>query len=514
MKISLKRFFSVAVFALLCLLSLPLVACKEKEPTTEQLPPPENVQSTRGWLSWDAVEHAQGYYVRVGEGEAQFVETTSYEITSLPAKEAHQIRISARGDRENYADSDWTLYPYRLEEYPEEGYDQNGLLYRLMEDKRGYEVSKGKSDLVGMIDIRDEMFGLPVLRIAEKAFLPKEGEGAIDPRTKENINVVTTAVHLPERLESIGAYAFARLTSLEEVVLPESVTDLGDWAFRYCKGLRKVVFPKGLKEIPDGCFAYCSLEELTFPEGLERIGSHAFSGEYVLQFLSGGVKIENSQRFAEVLFPDSVKSIGTYAFEKCDQLERVRLPAGLTEQGRGIFYYCTALKRAEIPEGITSLGAGIFSGCKAMEEVTLPSTLTEIASEAFQNCRLKALNLPSALVRIGADAFDGARFRSVRIPEGVKVLGAGALSVSTLEEVILPKSLRLMAESAFGTGDKLTAIWYEGSFAEWQKLNVPLENGKYAYKMMSAIVYFYAAEKPEVEGNYWRYVDGIPTAWE
>ena len=32
--------------------------------------------------------------------------------------------------------------------------------------------------------------------------------------------------------------------------------------------------------------------------------------------------------------------------------------------------------------------------------------------------------------------------------------------------------------------------------------------------MLKATVYFYSEEKPTEPGNYWRYVDGVPTPWE
>ena len=483
---------------LLCL--LPMVACKEEEPApppaAEQLPPPENVRSDMGLLRWDEVEHADGYCVRIDGGEPQRTKTAVYELSRLPAKNTYRIEVFAKGDG-NSADSAPTVFTYRPDDYPADGYDENGLLYRLTGDKRGYEVSKGKSALVGTIDIRDEVFGLPVLRIAEGAFTPAEGEGETEPRTGTTINIVTTGVHLPDRLESVGAGAFQALTRLEEVVLPDSVTELGKSAFTYCKRLGRVVFPKSLREIPDHCFAYCGLEELNLPEGLERIGKSAFAGslERILPNGGGYVKWPNTQRFTKVIFPASVKSIGLDAFQGCEQLELVSLPQGLTEMGARVFSQCTALREVIIPEGIPFIGEGAFSYCSSLKEVLLPATVTEIRERAFYACEaLEVLRLPAVLETLENRALAGTR----------------------VKELILPASLKQFDSSVISSCDVLHSIWYEGTLSQWQARNFPLEkNGKIGNKSTPNVVdvFSYSAEEPESGGNYWHYVDGKPTKW-
>ena len=491
----------ILLFALLLLLCLSLAACGEEAQTpppassgTEPLSSPENVRSDMGLLRWDEVEHADGYCVRINDGEALFTETNTCEVITLPAQSTHHIQVWAKGDGEAYADSDWVPFTYRPDDYPADGYDENGLLYRLTGDKRGYEVSKGTSALVGTIDIRDEMFGLPVLRIAEHAFAPKEGEGEIDRLgTAENINVVTTAVHLPDRLESIGSFAFSHLTRLEEVEFPDSVTDLGRRTFLFCISLRKVVFPKNLKEIPDGCFDFCALEELNLPEGLERIGDYAFDSTYDVTSSFGRGHIEkNTQQFSEVILPSSVRSIGAYAFRACTRLEYVALPAGLTGMGTGCFQDCTALKEVLLPEGITCIGARAFLGCKALEKVQLPSTLTVIEAKAFDICK---------------------KLSEIRFPATLECIYGNAFSGTGLREVILPASLEQLSEKAFHSCNSMTAVWYEGSPEEWQRWSIPLWKGKLDYSKSTAVVYFYTETQPTAEGNYWRYVDGIPTKW-
>jgi len=46
--------------------------------------------------------------------------------------------------------------------------------------------------------------------------------------------------------------------------------------------------------------------------------------------------------------PDTVKSIGNYAFCKCEKLTAVDLPSGLVSVGEGAFQGCSSLKNTEL----------------------------------------------------------------------------------------------------------------------------------------------------------------------
>ena len=72
---------------------------------------------------------------------------------------------------------------------------------------------------------------------------------------------------------------------------------------------------------------------------------------------------------------------------------------------------------------------------------------------------------------------------------------------------MIPKSITYIDDLAFVYCEDLTNIYYCGTYDEWNT-NVISECGRY-YN-----IYYYSEIKPEDNGNYWHYVDGIPVNWE
>ena len=81
-----------------------------------------------------------------------------------------------------------------------------------------------------------------------------------------------------------------------------------------------------------------------------------------------------------------VKSVGAYAFRNCAELTSVTLPAGVQTIGEAAFNDCAALTSVTLPEGITTIGKYAFSGCSALISITLPGSVTAIGEQAFGNC--------------------------------------------------------------------------------------------------------------------------------
>jgi hypothetical protein len=62
---------------------------------------------------------------------------------------------------------------------------------------------------------------------------------------------------------------------------------------------------------------------------------------------------------------------------------------------------------------------------------------------------------------------------------------------------------------AFTGCTSLTTVYYEGTADEWTSITIDLNNDP----LKSATVYYYSETDPAEEGNYWHYVNGVPTAW-
>jgi hypothetical protein len=61
--------------------------------------------------------------------------------------------------------------------------------------------------------------------------------------------------------------------------------------------------------------------------------------------------------------PDSLPSIGNYAFQYCTSLTNIIIPGSVTNIGAGLFGWCTGLNSATFPENITSIAGYMFEYC-------------------------------------------------------------------------------------------------------------------------------------------------------
>lgn len=142
-----------------------------------------------------------------------------------------------------------------------------------------------------------------------------------------------------------------------------------------------------------------------------------------------------------IYIPNSVKSIGGFAFENNKNLESVHLPEnGCTIGHRGgyldahgsIFDGCTSLKTITIPDGLDVIDPTHFETCISalsapkLESVTFAKGTSTICNGLLANCpSLKSINIPDSVKSIGAFAFSGCEaLESVRLPEGGCEIGS------------------------------------------------------------------------------------------
>lgn len=179
---------------------------------------------------------------------------------------------------------------------------------------------------------------------------------------------------------------------------------------------RNVVIPEGVTAIGSYAFCYCNtLKTVTVPKGVVRIEESAF---------------EDCDTLIGITLPEGIEYIGDHAFRWCYQLEAIRLPESLTVLGKYAFYECRLLDRIEIPSGIKVLGEHLFDSCRRLEEVKLHEGLEFIGGQAFYGCTsLREIDVPDSVSVISGSAFFGCTaLEGFAFPEGV-----GAVNCSTLE---------------------------------------------------------------------------------
>lgn len=107
------------------------------------------------------------------------------------------------------------------------------------------------------------------------------------------------------------------------------------------------------------------------------------------------------------------------------------------------------------------------------------------------------------ITSIGSGAFDlCSGLTSVTIPDGVISIGACAFAYcSGITNITIPDGVKSIGYRAFYNCSGLTKIYYKGSESEWGTISIDFYNEK----LKNATRYYYSAEKPTANGNYWHY---------
>ena len=276
------------------------------------------------------------------------------------------------------------------------------------------------------------------------------------------------------RVTSIGSHAFEDCTSLTAVIIPDSVTSIGNYAFEYCSKLTTVTIPDSVTTIGNYAFLGCSkLTTVTIPDGVTSIGDYAFYG---------------CDSLTTVTIPDGVTSISYSPFAYCSSLTGINVAAGNANYSSvdGVLYnkdqttlICyPAGKTASsftIPDSVTSIGNYAFNGCTSLTAVTILDSVTSIGYGAFDDCdSLTAVTIGNGVTRIVDHAFDGCTsLTSVTIPNGVTSISYCAFFYCTsLTAVTIPDSVAYIDNKAFQFCDSLTDVYYTGTEAQRQRISI------------------------------------------
>ena len=242
-------------------------------------------------------------------------------------------------------------------------------------------------------------------------------------------------INLPKDLSEISSGMFNGCAELENLIMPDNIITIGESAFEGCKKIRFDCnkLPETLKKIDDRAFADCnSIVNITLPDGLKKlgknvfkdcvnlknvdigkhlasIGSNPFRGCHSLErisvvadnkfFKSADNVLFNKNRSVLICYPscningkqkydipDSVISIGDWAFSECNSLTDINIPDSVDEIGENAFYKCRGLKKVFIPDGVDKIDDMAFRGCTNLKEILIPPSVINIGWAIFSGC--------------------------------------------------------------------------------------------------------------------------------
>lgn len=327
----------------------------------------------------------------------------------------------------------------------------------------------------------------------------------------------TEAEHvvISDKVTSVGAGAFYSFSALTDVDLGDTVEFIGESAFFYCISLRTINFPANLKYVGDRAFYNDLLHSengFTFPDGMLYIGEEAFHSAFkentvsipaslsVIEddafsnmFVSAFIVDENNPEYASVdgvfydksittlinypadkrdtLFeiPDSVTTIRKNAIEVTNTLEKIVIPAGVSEIEEDSIFWNYALAYIDVDEnnknyksedGVLYTADGKLLICYPIASERTEYTVLEGCERICDHALSQASNLTE-----------------LHIKEGLAEIGSYSVySCANLAEAGLPKSLKIIDSSAFLCCDALTRIDFAGNNSDWKQVEIKEKN--------------------------------------
>ena len=238
-------------------------------------------------------------------------------------------------------------------------------------------------------------------------------------------------------------------------------------AFSNNRQIVKVIFFNGIESITgfNGCDG---IKDIYIPESVKSIGEYAFNECYNLRSV---IFEENSQ----------CKTIGAYAF-RSTHLTHIKIPSAVQCIEEDAFSRCSYLQEITFEElsQCNSIGSSAFWGCEALRGIAIPDSVKDIGNRAFGNCsslryntymnasyignsnnpyiylvKCNTADLSSCVISsqtkfIGNSAFEGRIGERIEIPDSViSIQYAAFKNCRTLKNINIPSSVIRIEEAAF-----------------------------------------------------------------
>ena len=359
-------------------------------------------------------------------------------------------------------------------------------------------------------------------------------------------NEVSGEINVPNSITKINDYAFTNFLNMSSIILPNSVTKIGMLAFSNCVSLKQVFIPNSVTTISasnytDSPFRGCLSKCIVYAEcsekqsGWEKYWNCYDSSNHVgvyfdctIEGMNETVALGNNAEFnivgkkitryvgssKDVIIPDGVKEIASYAFSNCTKINSITIPSSVTSIGSYAFEGCVGLTKVtisdlscwvnisfsnemsnplyyahhlfvgeeelidvEIPHNITTIKAYAFYGCTNISKVTIDS-LEHWLNMAFSNeysnpiyyakklfigeNELTNLVIPNTTQKINRYAFINAKnLISLTFAEGSQLEEIGYYSFmgcTQLTNINIPEGVKTLSQYAFNSCSSLVSI--------------------------------------------------------
>lgn len=269
-------------------------------------------------------------------------------------------------------------------------------------------------------------------------------------------------VNIPAKIEGypvteIGTHAFEG-SHMASLTIPETITKIGIESFSECRNLSSIVYKPVQCKMSCSPFRNAGADSdsltVTFAEGVEEIPNYLFDGDWLVNKAYNHV--------TKAVFPSTLTSIGTYAFNECRSLQTIIWGANVKTICQDAFYGCEALTKANLPSGLKTIGSSAFQK-SGIRELTIPASVTSLSGGAFAEC----YDLSSVSYNVKTNGYGEAYFKDsgrdakslkVTLGKNVKTIPQNMFMDSCITAVTIPSSVREIQYSAFDRCNKLTSL--------------------------------------------------------
>lgn len=243
-------------------------------------------------------------------------------------------------------------------------------------------------------------------------------------------------------VKRINKYTFGNgwAYNMTAIYLPDCIEYIGQGAFTL-SGLTSFRVPKNLQAVKDNPFDNVPNLSSFVGDHVSDDGRCLIMDDCIMAFAPKGI--------SSYITPKGAKSIGFYAFARCNELESI-----------------------EISEGIESIEGDAFVGSKNLKSVKIPKSLEHLHTYSFRECndiegfygneRFHTLDNQCLIGFVDCDSWDpeltgtwlicfaGKGLTEYSIPEGIIAMDHYAFSGKPdLESVTIPNSLKFAAGKSF-----------------------------------------------------------------
>lgn len=161
-------------------------------------------------------------------------------------------------------------------------------------------------------------------------------------------------------------------SSLASVSIPDSVVNIGYEAFHTTALYNDSSKWKDNALYIDHCLIDVKQElfmgEQEVKKGTRVIAEGAFEKSFAL---------------TGITLPDSLVTIGAYAFRSCTVLPSVEVPYGVSYVGEEAFRDCTILSSVSLPSSLEYMGRNVFKGCQSLASIKVFATKPPLVNETL-----------------------------------------------------------------------------------------------------------------------------------